>query len=346
MLLSEKYTDLIAGYINEIEEYIGEKISVEKRARILERFRRRVEEKLRSTVQEEMSDLEITAILHKMGDPSTQAAVLIRVWGDGTEGDALNIGESTQENSFVEEKNEAPAATEASKSEASHVPVTPQNAATVIEPAPEPIAIIKPKPIAEDVAANSSETLKEETAEHAVWLGGAWYAAKKSGWPAWSLRSLFVLLGLVTGPIALLLYMSAFIMLRMRGAVKAPAPFHPSRVILNPLFTVGVMILFYLGGIYGIKGVCLAHEKYLSRAVPDLNDWAWLELQSGRMFGGALLLLLPLALFSAMPLANGWDFSLKRFTQAGVILYAIAVSFGLASFITGIIIVFVNEFAG
>ncbi len=177
-----------------------------------------------------------------------------------------------------------------------------------------------------------------------VWLGVGLYVSGRSGLPAWTVRFLAVLLGLVTGPVALVGYMALFVMLRIRGRIHAPAPFHLYRIPLYPVLTGGMLTLVYLAGLYGIKGIYTAHQHFLGRPVPELNEWAWLEVEAPYLFLGALVILLPFALLSAMPLANQWDHSLKRFTQAGVVLYGITVSFGLAFFITGIILNFVHEF--
>lgn len=311
MELTEKHELYVSRYISEIEEKIGDQLSPGQRERALGRLRARIDEKLRSASADGMDDTEILNLLHKMGQPETQAAILVRVWGDASDAIA---------------PVPAPAPSEVSAA-ASAVPSEKESG---------------------KVATVAFETKPAGKGKERgpVWLGVALYLSRTYGLPVWALRALAFLLGIATGPVALMLYMLAFILLRVSGKVKAPAVFHPSRVVLNPLFTGGLLALFHFAGVYGIVGIRLAHEKYLGRVVPELNEWAWLEVEAARLFLGALLFLLPLALFSAMPLANKWDYSLKRFTQAGVVLYAIMVSFGLASFITGIILNFVNEFAG
>ena len=311
MELTEKHELYVSRYISEIEENIGDQLSPGQRERALGRLRARIDEKLRSAAADGMDDTAILNLLHKMGQPETQAAILVRVWGDAS--DAIAPVPATA-------SSEVPAAV-------STVPAEKESAKGAS-------------------AASETKPASKGRERGPVWLGVALYVSRAYGLPVWALRALAFLLGIATGPVALMVYMLAFILLRMGGKVKAPAAFHPFRVILNPLFTGGLLALFHFAGTYGIVGIRMAHEKYLGRAVPELNEWAWLEVEAPRLFLGALVFLLPLALFSAMPLANKWDYSLKRFTQAGVVLYAIMVSFGLASFITGIILNFVYEFAG
>lgn len=313
MELTEKHELYVSRYISEIEEKIGDQLSPGQRERALGRLRARIDEKLKSASADGMDDTEILNLLHKMGQPETQAAILVRVWGDASDAIAPVPVPPASDVSAATATSQAPAEKEPGRS--AGVPSETKPAGKGKERGP-------------------------------VWLGVFLYLSRSYGLPVWALRALAFLLGVATGPAALMLYMLVFILLRISGKVKAPAVFHPSRVILNPLFTGGLLTLFHFAGIYGIMGIRLLHEKYLGRVVPELHEWAWLEVEATRLFLGALLFLLPLALFSAMPLANKWDYSLKRFTQAGVVLYAIMVSFGLASFITGIILNFVNEFAG
>mgnify|MGYP000971372490 CR=1 FL=1 len=82
MELTEKHELYVSRYISEIEEKIGDQLSPGQRERALGRLRARIDEKLKSASAEGMDDTEILNLLHKMGQPETQAAILVRVWGD------------------------------------------------------------------------------------------------------------------------------------------------------------------------------------------------------------------------------------------------------------------------
>ncbi len=306
MQLTENQERYISQYIGEIEESIGDQLSPKQRDRALSRLRARLDEKIRSGVSAPLEDADVLNILHKMGDPETQAAILVRVWGDVTIGGAALTPSETSPTSASNPNASSPSSGQTAKAQ---------------KGAPSKGNKFGP-----------------------VWLGVVSYFARRSGLPLWALRLLASLLGLLTGPLALMTYMAAYIVLRLRGRLQSPAPFHFYRVVLYPAITGILLLLFYFGGVYGIMGIRMAHEKYLGRTVPELNEWAWLEVEAPSIFVSALFILLPLSLFSAMPLANGWDYSLKRFTQAGVILYAVILSFGIAFFLTGIILNFVHEF--
>ena len=314
MELTETQKSCISQYVREIEEKIGDQLSSNQRERALLRLRARIDEKIKAASDNSHEEVDVVALLNKMGQPETQAVILVRVWGDASE------------------VRQAPESTAGSDSEKVLAPESPRPAQPATkQPSGAPI----PSKI-------NTPTQKEK---HAVWLGVARYLAQRFNLPLWALRTLFVLVGVSTGPIAILAYMLAFIVLRLRQCVTAPAPFHPFRVVLHPALTGGMITLFHFAGIYVLVGIRLLHEKYLDSPVPELEDWAWLEITSGSMFLYTLIFLMPLSLLSAMPLAHHWDYSIKRFTQAGVALYAIVISFGLASFVTGIILNFVKEFA-
>ena len=53
-----------------------------------------------------------------------------------------------------------------------------------------------------------------------------------------------------------------------------------------------------------------------------------------------------LAFLGGLPAANNWDKTLRKVSQAILALYAVAVCFGIASTLTGIILQFVEKYAG
>ncbi len=310
MELTQNQELYISQYIDKIEEKIGDQLSPKQRERALSRLRARIDDKISAEPSSSIEDAELLNLLHKMGQPETQAAILVRVWGD--------IPGSFTASTVLP-------ATSASETSDGQGGVVPQAVTS------------------EASSTGEGKTPTTET-RGPVWLGVALYISSWSGLPVWLVRFLIFLLGVFTGPVALLLYVILFLALRICGCVQSPAPFHPFRIILHPALTGGILTLFHFGGIYGIRGIYMAHQKYLGRPVPELNEWAWLESEALYLYIGALVLLLPLSLLSAMPMANAWDYSLKRLTQAGVVLYAITLSFGLGFFITGIILNFVHEF--
>jgi len=54
---------------------------------------------------------------------------------------------------------------------------------------------------------------------------------------------------------------------------------------------------------------------------------------------------LPVALYSGLPLPNAWDRTARKLYQALIAVYAVALSFGMASTLVGILFLVVEELA-
>lgn len=307
MELTEKQELYIARYMRAVSDALAGRLNESQRDRALARLQARIREHLNRTNKARPEDADLANILHKLGSAERQAAVLVRVWGSGT----------------ADETSSPPQQTPSASGRASS-----KNGATP----PPRLANSKPA--------------SAVTPPDAVWLGVLAWAATEWDMPVWALRILAVLVGVVIVPVALLVYMGAFFWLRLNNKAVSHAPLHPARMCFRPFLTTLLLCLIHLCGIYAIKGVYIVHDTWLKRDMPNMSEWGWFETEAGRMLFWMLFLLLPLSLFSAMPLANAWDYSLKRLNQACVALYAIVVSFGIASFVTGLILAFVREFTG
>jgi hypothetical protein len=87
-------------------------------------------------------------------------------------------------------------------------------------------------------------------------------------------------------------------------------------------------------------------ETWAKRPVPDTGQWGWYLQQQGSLLFWTLFLSLPVALLGALPMAGGWDRTLRRLSQAVLALYAVVICFGLASAVAGVILQTVRELKG
>ena len=308
MELTEKQNLYITRYLRSVSDALAGRLTEKQCERAMARLQSRIQSQITGLNKARPDDTDVLDIVRKLGSAESQADVLGRVWGSGD------------------------AATELADVAAPLSPATNgENTSTGKTTAAAKPVFSQPAAIAPPAA---------------VWLGVLAWCAAQWDLPAWALRTLAVFVGLVTLPVALLVYTIAFFWLRMGGKQVSQAPLHPLRMVFRPLLTGLLIGVIHFCGVYAIKGVYIVHDTWLKRDMPDMSEWAWFETEAGRMFFWMLFLLLPLALFSAMPLANAWDYSLKRLNQACVALYAIVVSFGIASFVTGLILAFVREFTG
>ena len=300
MEYTQKQQLYISKYMQTVADILSERLTKKQYDRALSRLQAHITEQINGTGKVRPEDIDVLDVIRKMGTAQSQAAILLRVCGDG---------------------------------EAS-VPIDTRSSA-LEETAPK----AAPKYAFSQAAPKKKEAV-------IVWLGVFSWLAVQWNLPVWALRILAVLVGAVLLPILLFIYMGVYFWLRLSGRITTVLPLSPVRLFFRPLLTVLMIGIIHFGALYAVTLIYKAHDTWLDRAMPDIAEWAWFEMEAGRMFFWVLFLLFPLALFSAMPLANAWDYSLKRLTQACVVLYAIAVSFGVATFVTGIILDFVREFTG
>lgn len=206
----------------------------------------------------------------------------------------------------------------------------------------------QPDAVAREVlaAAQADAARGPESSPNRRWLGVCYWAADRSGMPPRMVRLIALLAGLVAAPLALLAYAGGYFWLRATGALPEPGRLRPLRLAWRVAATVLVAVALYLGAKYGFKGLAFAMEEWARRPVPELGQWGWYMQQQGSLLFWTLFLTLPVALLGALPMAGGWDRTLRRLSQAMLALYAVVICFGLASVVAGIILQTVREFKG
>ncbi len=185
-----------------------------------------------------------------------------------------------------------------------------------------------------------------ESSPNRRWLGVCFWMSEQSGLPPWAVRLMALMLGLATGPLALTVYAGVWFWLRATGALPAGGRLRPVRLAWRLAVTVLVSVALYLGAEYAYKGLVFAMITWAKRPVPETGPWGWYLQEQGTLVFWTLLLCLPVALLGGLPMAGGWDRTLRRVSQALLALYAVAVCFGLASAIAGIILQIVSDFTG
>lgn len=178
-----------------------------------------------------------------------------------------------------------------------------------------------------------------------VWLGVCAYNARRFHVDPRLLRIGFVILGCFTGPLAVLIYLGAYGERYWNAGPDEP-PIDFMLVAGRFIGTVFILIALDWATIYVIDLIYYVITDVLHRELPAIGDWAWLEQRAGRYYSYAMLSAVPLAVLSGLPLSGGWDYTLKRISQAILAIYATALSFGVASILVGIILYFVEEFGG
>lgn len=183
-------------------------------------------------------------------------------------------------------------------------------------------------------------------ANQRIWLGVCAGIASRVDMEPWLVRLLAVILGLVAPPLAIMAYLGAYLeMYYASGRQAGPRP-NWWRVAGQAGLAILFAFLLFKGADYAVRGIYYAHDLALKRPVPNLGEWGWYTTRADAYFFWALLFSVPLAALSGLPHAGGWDYSLKRLWQACLAIYAIAICFGIAGILVGIILDVVKEFGG
>ena len=182
--------------------------------------------------------------------------------------------------------------------------------------------------------------------ENRIWLGVCAGLANRIGQKPWHIRLGAFVAGLCTGPLAIIVYIALYGEMYFATPKAQRSRVNALRLVTRPTGTLVAAILLHVGSLYAVQLIYLAHVEYLKRGLPSLDEWAWIELRAGEMLFWVLAVCLPFAVLSGLPLANAWDHSLKRLVQAILSLYGIALAFGIASILVGLILHHVNEVGG
>lgn len=202
----------------------------------------------------------------------------------------------------------------------------------------------------EDTAESLLRGVSQRTPEGAPpaeprWLGVCLALSREWGMPLLGIRAAFSAAGLVAAPLALSAYAGAYFYFRARGAHGDRPQIRWVRLAWGVLITLAVCVLLHLGGGQALRGMHWLMDVVVKRPMPELGEWGWFVRERGTLMALALFCAVPASFLGGLPMVNGWDTTLRRCSQAVLALYAVAVSFGLASVVAGIILRLVREFS-
>lgn len=182
--------------------------------------------------------------------------------------------------------------------------------------------------------------------EDRVWLGVCAGWAHRSGIEPWIIRTAMIVVGICATPLAVLAYLGGYAELYIKTQKQVTAPPNYFQMALRGGLAFGAALLLFYGTGYFLDAVAWAYEFGLKRPLPSLGQWGWYFQRDDAYVFWAIVYAVPIAVLSGAPLSNGWDYSLKRLAQAILALYAVAICFGVAGILVGIILDVVSEFGG
>lgn len=175
-----------------------------------------------------------------------------------------------------------------------------------------------------------------------VWLGVCLDLAGRHDWDAHAVRYAFFATGLVTGPLALVVYLGLYFM-RYVEAVGEEVPRINARGVAGPsLALVVTCVGLYLGTRLGVAGV-VAVAGQAAFAESALVDLGWRVLESPAILAGALLVALPVAMLGALPVPEQWSVRATRFVRAVLGVYAIVLALCAASVFVDVLVAAVKD---
>lgn len=179
-----------------------------------------------------------------------------------------------------------------------------------------------------------------------IWLGVCGWLAERTEMPVIGVRGVALLLGCCLGPIALMAYMVGYAVMRRAQDPQKREPIDWATIAFRVARAILLVYALRVGFHYAVLLLERGYGMGKEHGLPELGDWSELKYRADEYYTYALSCSATLAGFSGLPLLGGWGKSLNRFSQALIALYAIALCWGTAKFLVGIILDFVRQFGG
>jgi phage shock protein PspC (stress-responsive transcriptional regulator) len=153
-----------------------------------------------------------------------------------------------------------------------------------------------------------------------------------------ALRALALILGILTGPLAVLIYLVLYAFMyhgSPEGTVPRVEPVRLVKAAAYP-FIIGVCIAVAVKGLFAL--LYYAYARFVDASALQLPGWDWLTTYHGDYFFLMCIVVLPFAVLGGLPLAGAWADTLRKIAHALLSLYVLVLCLGTASLITGMII--------
>lgn len=178
--------------------------------------------------------------------------------------------------------------------------------------------------------------------EGSIWLGVCSAMARRMGWPVWSTRTPFVLIGLAV-PLGLSFYLLCYGWIYLKAPAGALPPIRKATFAKRFAGTAAVLVLLGMGSELFLRLAYLLFIHYTDHTEILLGKWGWFDTHGTSIFIALTALLTPMAMLSELPMRNAWDETFKHLVKAILAVYAVLLSMGIASSLAGLIFQFVQS---
>jgi len=181
-----------------------------------------------------------------------------------------------------------------------------------------------------------------------VWLGVCAYWADRLQIPVLYLRIGVVAVCCLgfTAPLMVLAYIGAY----AHRWWTMPEEVRPQIDWVRLAWNVGTcLVIAYLLSLsveYALWGIEYSYQRVFDEPLPSAGEYGWIRYSAPGYYWQAVWCAVPLAVLSGLPLARGWDYSLKRLYLAILTIYGVMLSYGMASFVVGILLELVQQYDG
>jgi len=184
------------------------------------------------------------------------------------------------------------------------------------------------------------------TKDEPRWLGVCATLAARLDVEVKRVRLLAVLSGLLAGPVMVIVYLAAYFEMYFTSGPEDFPRIDKWKLFKSAAGTLGGATALFVGSKGMLALINHAYLRFLQKGPPVLGNWGWLEMNGTWLFVLVLFWVMPIAVLSGLPVPNKWDLTGKRIVQAGLALYALALCLGIASALSGILLLVVEDMAG
>ena len=174
--------------------------------------------------------------------------------------------------------------------------------------------------------------------EGRVWLGVCAGLARYLRIESAIVRIIAGIMFVATLGFFLWVYVGLYIFFYLRDRSGALPPLKARPIVWRVAGTLALGIVLFVAGevllwvMSTAAALAVGHEISLEAA------WGWFAERNGTIAFWTLVLAVPLGAMSAMPVAEGWDYTLKKLAQACLAVYALLFTFGLACYFVGLLL--------
>jgi phage shock protein PspC (stress-responsive transcriptional regulator) len=146
-------------------------------------------------------------------------------------------------------------------------------------------------------------------------------------------------LGIFTGSVALLSYLVLYAYMYVVSPQTEETRVRFSPILVHVGITFAIAYGLHYGTRYGLELLRYVHTQVMNREMPHLGRWGWFnEAQAGNMLFWVLSICVPLAIYAGLPMAGQWYNSMRRLGHAILALYGVALAYGVAHVLVGLIL--------